>query len=590
MRAGYLATSLVVLLFASAPLPGGEAMDAEMLKKLPVKEVTVFKDGHAFVLHEGSVPTDKDGNVRLDYLPRPVIGTFWPYVSDKTPTLKSVVAGKHKIRVERTALTMRELLEANLGAEVRVTEKPWTSNAAGDPLVYDATVTGWAERSSAELAAAAAPYAGEALPVKGEIIFLKTEHGTKAVNIGRILDITFKEEHRARLYQEEFRNLLTLHLDWDGKTPNTSANVGMVYVQRGIRWIPSYRVVIDGKGGARVELQGTLVNELADLEKVTAHLVIGVPSFAFKDNVDPMSLQQAVAQLSRHFQENAQTAYAFSNAIMTQQEMPVRRARPSSGGGETIDLGPDVAVSGKSEDLYMFTVNDVTLAKGQRMVVRIAEFTLPYRDIYVLDIPFAPPGEILRHFNHNQRDQLYKLLVANKAKHRLRFTNNSSYPLTTAPASILKEGRILAQGMMTYTPIGAESDLELTTAVNVQVKKADKETKRTPNAATWHGNSYGRIDLEGKITVGNYSDKPIELEIARHVLGNVDEAGQDGEVEMVNVHEDRTFARDRPSWWGWYSWPYWWSHFNSVGRIRWEKTLQPGESLELAYTWHYYWR
>lgn len=42
------------------------------LQKMPIKELTVFKDGHAFVLHEGAMPTDKSGNVLLDYLPTPV--------------------------------------------------------------------------------------------------------------------------------------------------------------------------------------------------------------------------------------------------------------------------------------------------------------------------------------------------------------------------------------------------------------------------------------------------------------------------------------------------------------------------------------
>src|SRR5664279_5472913 len=47
--------------------------------KLPIKEITVFKDGHAFVAHEGEMPTDEHGNVVMDYLPAPVVGTFWPY-------------------------------------------------------------------------------------------------------------------------------------------------------------------------------------------------------------------------------------------------------------------------------------------------------------------------------------------------------------------------------------------------------------------------------------------------------------------------------------------------------------------------------
>ncbi|MHC4494414.1 MAG: hypothetical protein ACYSYM_01165, partial [Planctomycetota bacterium] len=34
---------------------------------MPVKEITIFKDGHAFVLHEGKMPTGTDGNVSIDY-------------------------------------------------------------------------------------------------------------------------------------------------------------------------------------------------------------------------------------------------------------------------------------------------------------------------------------------------------------------------------------------------------------------------------------------------------------------------------------------------------------------------------------------
>src|SRR3954465_10093069 len=44
------------------------------LGKLPVRELTVFKDGHVFVAHQGTMPVDGDGNVAMDYLPTPVIG------------------------------------------------------------------------------------------------------------------------------------------------------------------------------------------------------------------------------------------------------------------------------------------------------------------------------------------------------------------------------------------------------------------------------------------------------------------------------------------------------------------------------------
>src|SRR3954468_24709752 len=67
------------------------------LGRIPVKEITVFKDGHVFVAHEGSMPVDAGGQVLMDYLPTPVIGTFWPYSADKSVRLQEVVASRRRV-------------------------------------------------------------------------------------------------------------------------------------------------------------------------------------------------------------------------------------------------------------------------------------------------------------------------------------------------------------------------------------------------------------------------------------------------------------------------------------------------------------
>src|SRR5438876_9918757 len=112
------------------------------LAKMPVKEITIFKDGHAFVLHEGKMPTDASGNVLLDHLPTPVIGTFWPYSADKNAKLLGVTAARRRVLVDQTALVLRDLLECNIGAEVLV-------NEGTGP--YPATIVGLPVRSSEEL-------------------------------------------------------------------------------------------------------------------------------------------------------------------------------------------------------------------------------------------------------------------------------------------------------------------------------------------------------------------------------------------------------------------------------------------------------
>src|SRR5437016_14044401 len=103
------------------------AQPLSALARMPVKEITVFKDGHAFVVHEGQMPTDSAGNVPMDYLPTPVLGTFWPYVRDKGVKLSAVRASQRRVLVERTALALREMLEGNPGADVQITEMDGTS-------------------------------------------------------------------------------------------------------------------------------------------------------------------------------------------------------------------------------------------------------------------------------------------------------------------------------------------------------------------------------------------------------------------------------------------------------------------------------
>lgn len=571
------------------------------LQKMPIRELTVFKDGHAFVLHEGAMPTDGAGNVLLDYLPNPVIGTFWAYSSSPTARLTSVTASPRRMIVERTALSLRELLEANVGAQVVIKEN-------NDVPKYSATILSVPQRSSQELEITGAPPApstprydpyGNALPPvdpvkplpqKGDIILLQTDDGVKALPISQIRDIVFKTTPRGKADNEEWRNLLTMRLAYPG-TPPRETNVGLMYLQRGVRWIPSYRVTLQNNNTARVELQANLINELTDLQNATMNLVIGVPSFAFKETPDPISLQNTFAQLSPYFQEGSRGGFAFSNAIMTQQARmsDYRVARDEAA---PINIGPEIAGGGKNEDLYIFTVKNVTLKKGERMVLPVTEYSLPYKDVYTLELPFAPPPDVLRYGNSEQQRQIAQLLSSPKVQHKIRLTNKSTQPLTTAPALILKDGKVLAQGMMTYTAAGGEGDLDLTAAVDVRITKTDTEIKRTPNAAKWQGYDYGRVDLTGKIELCNYRKEAMTVEVTRYVLGVVDTADGGGKIQKLNVFEDRSFlpGGDYPAWWSWGDWGSWWHHFNGVGKIEWTTRLDPQKEVELNYTWHYFWR
>jgi hypothetical protein len=571
--------SLIVLACGMAhPLFAEKAAPLGALGRMPVKEVTVFKDGHAFVLHEGKLPVNGAGNVQIDYLPAPVLGTFWPYSAARGIKLTAVVAGQRRVLVERTALNLRELLEANTGASVTITEN--------GGFKYQATILGIPERGSDELQLAAAAGSDAKLPQKGGVILLKTQDGVKVVDIARIQDVTFSADHRPTVVGEEFRDLLTLKFDWPGRRSERETEVGLVYLQRGLRWIPGYRVELDAAGSATLKLQATLVNDLVDLEDAAVNLVVGVPSFVFSGMVDPIALQKEAALVSSRLQPRSQTDFAFSNAIMTQVASPI-----IAGGAQAEEAGPEMAGAEREADLYVFSLKHVTLRKGERMVLPVAEVPVEYQDRYVLEIPIAPPPEISAHIDNRRQAELARLLDAAKVQHVVRLINPGPHPLTTAPALITSQGRLIAQSMMKYTPQGSAVDLDVTAAVDVLVKKQEKEVQRTPNAVRWNGDYYFKVDLSGTLTLSNRRKEPVEVEVVRNILGNADAASHHGKIEKLNVLEDPSFTGAfRPYWWSWYSWPSWWSHFNGIARISWKVAIERGQEQTLTYGWHYFWR
>jgi hypothetical protein len=560
-----------------------QAEPAAALTRMPIKEVTVFKDGHAFVVHQGRAPVDAKGHVVLDRLPTPVLGTFWPYSADREVKLSAVTASRRPVRGQQTAIDLRGLIEANPGAAVDLADL--------DGKTISGRIQGLPARPVEELVAMDTTPDRDLVSVKGGVVLLETAQGVLALPIERIRSVSFKNAPASKYPSETFRNLLTLDFAWPEAGPRREIELGMAYVQRGLRWIPSYKVTIGTTGKARVQLQATLVNELADLDNVTANLVVGVPNFAFKGTVDPMALQQRVAQLGDYFDARSASGLALSNAVMAQvagredfrlREENERRNQPP-------DAGPEVTSSEGDQDLYVFTVKRVTLKKGERMVLPVAEYELGYRDVYVLDLPFAPPMEVRANANDAQQQQLARLLGAPHFVHVLRLTNSGKEPLTTAPALISSGERVLGQGMMSYTAPGADCDLGLTTAVDIKVAKSDKESGRVPNALTLDGSSYLRVDLNGSIAITNRRDQPVDIEVKRSILGHAGTAGQAGKAEMVNAYEEAG-AVAQPIWWGWYGWPGWWGAVNGVGQFAWKARVESGKKLTLTYKWHYFWR
>ena len=528
----------------------------------PVRELTVFKDGYALVRHEAALMTDADGIIALDYAPTPVVGTFWPYAPENDVEIEATTSAfaKKTIINETDIANQFELLKANIGATLNIRETSGTE--AQGVLVETGT----------------------------DYLLFRTNRGTKMMNFSSIAELIFVEPPKTKTVVSSVVQEPELRLRISSKkmvASNRKTTVGMMYLQQGIRWVPNYRVGIDDNGNARIKLQATIINELIDFENADINLVIGVPSFLFKDQIDGVALSRVVESFSRHIQSanpNDPRAYllnTFDNRIRNQVSSMYPIESSGTGATNKINLNGN-------DDLYVFKVKSITLKKGETQVITLSDVHLNYKDVYKLKVPAVPP-----HYagsNNDQYNEYDKMARSQKVKHYIRLTNSTETPLTTAPALIFKNNAILAQGMMTYTSPGAASDLELTTAINLIVKTEEKETERIPNSVKYNGSNYHRINAQCDISIRNMMKNAVTVEVEKAIFGLLDDADGNGGINQLTDIDDWM----EPDYRGYYNnntfWRNsWWRQLNGFGKVSWTMTILPGETVSVGCRWHFFW-
>jgi hypothetical protein len=582
-----------------------------------VTDVTVFKDGHALVMVQGSAQLE-GGWCRTREVPAPLLGAFWTFVAQENCEVDFVRSGFIETDENRPCLTFEEMIQANAGKEAVIVEEPRSpavqivSDAGWFPyqngLSHEGTLLGilshetekevqtsetlppgydrWGRYVSGQQVQHAKEEKVESL---ASFVMLKTSAGVQLIKRENIRSICFAEDSISTEHPEKKKvREISIRVLRNGEPARGDAALGMVYLQRGIRWIPDYRIELLGNGEARVSLQGTIINELADLDNVDMRLVVGVPSFVMKDSFSPMALREIGLQLGSYFAPPAwrrgeTRADYLSNALMSQVVAVLPRGEPEPSSG-----GPDVPSEGQQEDLFVYHKSGITLRKGERAVVKLLDVTVPYEDIYTWDVPALPPREMWRHVNQEQIRQLLTALGAPKVMHQIRLTNTGEVPWTTGPATIFKDGTPLGQQVLTYTSVKNKVDVPVTVATDLNTKKEESEASRNLRDIRLNGTDYTKVVVHGKLAVTNFKDRPVRLFVSRKIVGTATAATADGKITSLNVAEETSLLQEEQWWWYWWSWPWWFYRINSVSEISWEATIAPGKSAAFEYDWHYH--
>jgi len=525
---------MISTLLATAVLLAAPPKEAQM----KIVGASMFKNGYVVVLREMDAPTS--GEYMIKQIPQGSLGTLWITASEGTKLKEVVNSINDGPDTSFDFAALDQILSANKGKQLEI-EIP----DVGDKRKF---VT------------------GKLLTASAEMLLMESEGQQFTIRRPDVISIRSREKLvYSGTIKTKFRGLRFVV---DSEKPG---KVFMISLERGATWAPAFALDISDPKKLVLTSKATVINDLEDMEGVDFRFVTGFPNIRFADIVDPLVMNTNADQ--------------FIGAISGTGGFGGGMGGPGGGGGRAGEMmnqkaalpmtadamaaAMDMDGEGvQAGDLFFYTKSNMTLKKSERGMYMLFQSSGPYKEIYswiVQDetsdnveyrFPSADPGEVW---------------------HSIRFRNTSGQPLTTAAATTMKDGQILGQDMLSYTPAGAEAEVKITKALDIRVEKSEEEMKREPGAVKEKyvvgSNSrgeptyaerplYDRLFVKGTLVIRNQKKEAVTIKVAKTLTGEVVQVSN-----SANVIKLAKGIRD----------------INPTSQITWQIDVAPGKTQNLTY-------
>ncbi len=531
----------VALMLAALALPA-LAQDAGPVQvDTQIQSVALFKNGLGYFTRVGELP-NKPGEIEVGPLPAAVHGTLWlgwgEGVQFGNLRSREVVSTD-----TRDALSVDELIRANIGKRVRIT-------LPGDDKPVIGTILSY---SKPETPTPPSPYM-TIVPPRPEgqgVILIKTDGDTLALAPNQLQRIVFLQDPATGVPADTKQVAIAGQL---AKAPR-NGTISASYLAPGITWAPSYLVDISDDTQAMLTAKAVIINEIEDLSGAQVDLVTGFPHLEFSGIISPLAKKQDLEAFLNSLYSGASGGMRREAPVMAQVAY---NAAMDYGAAPTPSYGTP-AEGTETEDLFFYPLKDVTLARGETGYYPLFSQRIPFEHVYTWEIP-----DYIDQYDHYQQpsDQQQQIVW-----HSLRLTNETGMPWTTAPAETVKDGRILGQATLHYTPRGGETLLKITQALGIQPDEIELETGRQPNAQTFQGSRYDLVTVKGTLKMRSHLDKEVTVEVTKVLTGEVQETSPQAEVVKLAAGLKRV---------------------NPRSRLVWELPLPAGETVEMTYVYQVY--
>jgi hypothetical protein len=543
-----LPATIVSVLFATSAISFAEPVPLDT----QTTRISMFKNGLAMVTSRADVP--EPGEYRVP-APEARYGSLW-LNWDTGLKLNHIIAEEVDRDETADAMNLVDLLRANVGSTVSVRlhdQEAWISGElVSMPTRYEHPPIPYQPANRSQIF----PPPGH---TSTDLMILKTEAGTLALQPNAVAQVRFDGNDINQTVTNQTReSAIRFNADAGEGEGN---GVVLRYLAQGIAWSPSYVVEMIDDEKARLACKAVIVNDLMDLEGVDVELIAGYPNLKFASSPTAMGPTPLMGLLASLQQGGQQESYGvMSNSIVMQQRAAFDGGYGGSGFSASI---PDLPAGEGAEDLYFYQVPGVTLAKGERGYFPLIFAEVPAKHVYTWDI--------VDFIDRNDRYQTQPDEVQQVIWHSIELTNTTDQPWTTAPGMTVKDGRVLGQDTLNFTPPKGTSQLKITQAVSIDAQQNEVEIERQRNAETFHGSTYDKVTVEGTLLITNYKDKPVTIKITKQLSGEVVTA--DGGPEVVKVASGL-------------------NRVNPRSRLTWETEAKPGkdDAVKLTYRYSFYTR
>lgn len=520
----------------------------ETLLSTRITSLDLFKNGLAVV--ERTIAIEKPGVYRVDDVPEPLHGTYWiesdAVVSTRvTQRTVEIPLGKTMPGDFQNDLAGREVLvhfaEQGLaptsGTVIEI--EPPHGSAAWNRGYEQPSYYYW-DRTPSWPGSGPAPAGGS------RFLLLKTKDGQTYIDPAKIAYLEAKGD-TAVVRRRKAVLLLTV-----GELKQKKATISISYLAKGIAWAPSYRVDITDPKTLLLKQSSVVKNELEPFSDAQVRLISGFPSVHFGHVVSPLSPTQTWANFFQQLSQRVGRGDASMSNIATQQ-VAMNRASPQA----EIDLS--ALPTGDGVDVHYQDIGRQTLDEGDALSQETASGKAAYDRIVEWDVPDTRQanGHYIEEYERRGDPDKYEDNVWDA----IRFRNPFNFPMTTAPAMIVADGKFNGQQMSYWVNPGEETTLHVTKALSVRTRNVEQESDGGRDIV-YNGVAYRKTVLDGTLEANNHRNETITLLIRRRFSGDLMSADKSPKASLLEEGA---------------------GYVNKRNELLWTLTLKPGEDVKLNY-------